>query len=77
MAAVRAVVVGAAQTDRVQNAVDGLLPVFGELCEVASTAVHPGTAMPGVEIQEPLQESSSQLDHGGANRQHDCGQALP
>jgi len=76
MPAVRAGVVGAAQADRRQNGIDGLHAVVGEVCDVASTAVHPGTAMPGVESHESLQQPSSQLDHGGADRQLHSGQAF-
>ncbi|MHB1639296.1 MAG: hypothetical protein ACYCUD_05600 [Candidatus Dormibacteria bacterium] len=43
---------------------------------MASTAVHPGTAMPGVEVEQPFQQAAPDLDHGGANRQLDSGHAL-
>ncbi len=43
---------------------------------MAPTTVHPGTAMPGIEIQQPFQQAAPDLDHGGANRQLDSGQAL-
>ena len=74
MAAVGAVVVVAAQADRAQDGVDGLLPVVGELCLVALTTVHSGTAMPGVEIQKPFQQAPPDLEHGRADRQLDSGQ---
>ena len=43
---------------------------------MACRAAHPSTAMPRVESQQPLQQPSSQLDHGGAKHQLHGGQTF-
>ena len=44
-------------------------PRVAEPRQMTTWAAHLGAAMTGVESQQLLQQPSSQLDHGGADRQ--------
>jgi hypothetical protein len=71
-----AVVVGAAQRDRPEHALDRLGPVAHELGRMSRAVVDPWPAVAGVGRQQPAQQRSAQPHHRGADRQLHRGQAL-